>query len=417
MGDLAGSAGRHDHRHLRPSRVDRQPHGAQHGVNAVSVCVAGQNLPHRTMSTLVPPVVVGKEHRQGTFGLGPGSADDDEVGEELLQRTGVPRDHRRRTGRQFEDPAGAHRRRLGHGVHVEEDLVRLVGGKHPLIRQRPDDVPRVLRRELASQVAHDPGEDVQAERAGGSDNRVHLGDPLAVPVGVVGASERDRVATTTPHRHRVVHPRLRSESQEVHPGVPELFPVRRDAVGVDGEDLIEEPRALHEAVEVGRILLVPEHRGDTAFAAPGDERPELVGRFAGRGDERAPASVVAPPHRLDEEQVGAYPLYDGQPVVAFQRHLVPLVAEADRREHVEDDRHRQVWSDDRPVRQRGGRGQVDRGVLAPMVGAFGDDAARQPARQRGPGRRGDLRRMPGHVGQNLSQSRQLPCGGRPAGAS
>ena len=84
--------------------------------------------------------------------------------------------------------------------------------------------------------------------------------------------------------------------------------VALDAAGVGGEDVVEERGRFGEALEVDRVLLVPEGGRDAALAAAVEQRPQrrqadqVLARVL--GDPVLPLAAVAVPDRLDQEQVG-----------------------------------------------------------------------------------------------------------------
>ena len=74
-----------------------------------------------------------------------------------------------------------------------------------------------------------------------------------------------------------MHPRLRRERQHVDPVVSERLAVARDACRRRTVKTWSNSLAVSmKTVEVRRVLLVPEDRGDALLAAPGDQVAQLL---------------------------------------------------------------------------------------------------------------------------------------------
>lgn len=111
---------------------------------------------------------------------------------------------------------------------------------------------------------------------GSAQKQIHLLSPLSELVSEVHAPEGD-----SPHlpldavASRGMNFRLRGEGHDGDGVVPEFFPVLGRLVGVRGEHQIEQPCGPDEICVVGRVLLVPEHGGDSGSAAPDHEIPKF----------------------------------------------------------------------------------------------------------------------------------------------
>ena len=114
--------------------------------------------------------------------------------------------------------------------------------------------------------------------------------------------------------------------------------VVRDPVRVDGEDLVEEPRGRRGSRR--SWAGPPCSRTPSGCPARGTSRPAPAApRWARpRGQVQPPASVVAVPGRLHEQQVGAVGGEHLRQSVGRDGGLAPLVAERQRRELVEHHR-------------------------------------------------------------------------------
>ena len=233
------------------------------------------------------------------------AGDRDQRAEGLLDGPRPARDDRGRAGRQLEDPAGAHGRGVEDRVHVEEDLVHLVRGQHLVVGELAHDVRDVLGGPgvllVHGAVA---GEDVQAELADRGEDGLHLLAAFGVLVPEVHAREDHVVQAPVLLLDRVVHPGLGRELQDVDPVVSQHLAVAGHHVAVAREDVVEQLGRVDEELEVRRVLLVPEDRGDPLGAAPVDQGAQL--RLGGvvPGHLVAPAALVAVPGRLHEQQLG-----------------------------------------------------------------------------------------------------------------
>src|SRR5699024_5297694 len=94
---------------------------------------------------------------------------------------------------------------------------------------------------------------------------------------------------------RRMNRRLGRECQWCDPAVTEMFSVFVEEPHVAGEDDIEQLRKRKEVIEMRRIFLVPEHRGNTTAAANVQQLDYLGARSSRAGELELPGSAVAIP--------------------------------------------------------------------------------------------------------------------------
>ena len=134
---------RHEDRHLRPGIRNGQLRAcrSRDGACPVAERVPAPDPALGFVDQALGVVRVGGQRLQQVCGIFPvGGGGNFLVREEFRNRRAGGRHDAGPGCRDLENPPGAHGRRVGDGVDVEEDLVRLVGGQHLLVGQRPHDV-------------------------------------------------------------------------------------------------------------------------------------------------------------------------------------------------------------------------------------------------------------------------------------
>src|SRR5699024_5318855 len=229
-------------------------------------------------------------------------------------------------------------------------------------------------REDLQSLVH-AGRDV--ERA--AEQHVHLLTPLGELVREVHPREGD-VPLLMPvlRADRVVHRGLRRERQHGDAVVAELFAIAGQQRDIRGEDLIEQPGGVEEVLEVRRVLLVPEHRGDALLAAVRDELPQGLARGLRSGELVLPGVLVPVPGGLHQQQVHRCLGELLAPRPWRHRDGFELVGPGEHREVVQDHRGPQPGKARGAIGQlRGWEGQRPRAVqrAGPVAGAVGGGAS------------------------------------------
>ena len=174
----------------------------------------------------------------------------------------------------------------------------------------------------------------------GLHGRVQECDEVVAPLGVLVAppapGEAHPRQDLDPPADRVVDCRLGRERQRLCPRSAHLLVVPGDGLGGGGEDPVEVSCGVDEDLVVDRILLVPEHRGDAERPALLEDLGEHVGILGVVLVERVvPGLVVAPPCRLDEEEIRSRPKLPLPPLLR-QPGEIELGSETGLGELVED---------------------------------------------------------------------------------
>ena len=122
--------------------------------------------------------------------------------------------------------------------------------------------------------------------------------------------------------------RLGGKGQRGDAVMSKVLPVLVYQPHVASEHDIEKFGQRKEVIEMGRIFLVPEHRGDTAMATTVQQLDNLGARAGCAGELELPISAVAIPCRLNENEVDQVQLRCPSKSVQWDR--LPFVAEAHR---------------------------------------------------------------------------------------
>jgi len=149
-----------------------------------------------------------------------------------------------------------------------------------------------------------PGEDVELELACRRQQIVHLLAPLGVLVTEVHAAERNLgITSEMTHPPRIVHARLCRKGKDVDTFMSEPFSIGRHHCRLGREYHVEEGGCRKEVVEVWRVLLVPEDRGNSLLPERCDHLDESWPRGRRAHEMVGPGSVVSCPSTFDKEEV------------------------------------------------------------------------------------------------------------------